>query len=965
MADLPGGTVTFLFTDVEGSAHLWEQYPAAMRLATARHDALVEAVVGSSGGVVVRPRGEGDSRFAVFARATDAVTAAAALQQALTAESWPTPTPLRVRLALHTGEADLRAGDYYGTAVNRCARLRAIAHGGQILISQTTRDLVGPTPLEGVSLRDLGEHRLRDLTASEHVYQLVAPGLPSEFPPLRSLDALPNNLPRQLTSFVGREREIATVQRLLGSSPLVTLTGPGGSGKTRLALRVAADVAEQYRDGVWLVELAPLADALLVPKVVAEALAVPEQPGRGLRDSLADALRPKQLLLVLDNCEHLVQACAELVAALLRASPDLRVLATSRQSLHVDGETTWRVPSLTIPPVESLPSAEALTRHDAPRLFLERASAALPGFAVSDQNVPAIVRICARLDGIPLAIELAAARIRALGLDQIDARLGDRFRILTGGNRTALPRQQTLRATLDWSFGLLSEPERTLFRRLAVFAGGWTLEAAEAVGAGYGLAGDDVLDLLAELVDKSLVIADNTGGTVRYHLLETMREYGWEKLRAAGEETAVRDRHRDWYVTLADEGEPHLHGGEQAVWLTRLEREHDNLRAALAWCLDSERDPASGLCVAGALAWFWRLRGHMTEGRRWLDAALGAPAAGSGASRLRALNGNGLLAQAQGDRGVAAALHEEGLTLGSQLGDEDGIAWALVGLMRIAYARAHWDRTIALAEQSLVHFAKARDVGGSVYPLYVLADVATERGNTERAIALCQEGAARARQVGDAWGGARVLFGWGNLVSIQKDYDQAAVVYREGLALGASISAKWVIALCLRGLVGVLGAQGKSQRAARLYGVEQALRAELGLAPQRHASAYGQGVAAARAALGEERFKTLAADGAGMSLDEMVAYALSTDDAKGPPAGDTQLISPPSPAMPLSPREREVAVLIARGLSNRAIAKALTITPRTADTHVMNILTKLELHSRAQVAAWTAERGLLVTTERH
>jgi predicted ATPase/DNA-binding CsgD family transcriptional regulator len=780
----------------------------------------------------------------------------------------------------------------------------------------------------------------------------------------RTISGRRHNLPVDLTRFIGREAEVAAVTHLLPTTRLLTLSGSAGVGKTRLALRGAAASLDHYRDGVWLVELAPLANPVLVPKTVADALAVPEQPGRSIRDSLVDVLRPKQILLVLDNCEHLIQACAELVEALLRASPDLRVLATSRQPLHVAGETTWHVPSMAITPTEGVPSAEELAHFDATRLFVERAAAALPRFAASDRNAAAIVRICTRLDGIPLAIELAAARVVVLGVDQIDERLDDRFRLLAEGSRVALPRQQTLRATVDWSFGLLSKHERVLFRRLAVFAGGWTLEAAEAVGAGDGLVGEDVLGLLAELVDKSLVIADEASGSVRYRLLETMREYGWEKVRAAGEEDLLRERHRDWYVALADEGEPHLHGGEQAAWLSRLEREHDNLRAALAWCLGEERDPASGLRLAGALAWFWRLRGHLTEGRRWIDAALAAPAVGSGINRLRALNGNGLLADGQGDLDVAAALLEEGLALGRQIGDEDGTAWALHGLARVARDRSDHERTIAVAEESLIYFAKAQDVGGSAYSLYLLADVARDRGDTERAIALYQEGAARAQAVGDAWGGARVLFGWGNLASVQENYDQAAALYREGLVLGASLAAKWVIALCLWGLVGVLGAQGKAQRAARLYGAEQALHAELGLRPRRDPSAFARGVATVRAALGEGGFTALATEGGAMSLEQAVAYALAADDTeaqprRGAPAGSTY-----SAVTPLSPREREVAVLLARGFSNREIARTLVVTPRTADTHVMNIFTKLGVHSRAQVAAWAVEHGLLATAER-
>jgi class 3 adenylate cyclase len=450
MPGWPTGTVTFLFTDVEGSTRHWEEHPAAMRAALARHDALIEAEVAGHEGTVVRPRGEGDSRFAVFARASDAVAAAAALQRALSAEPWPPEAVLRVRMALHTGEADLREGDYYGSAVNRCARLRAIAHGGQTLLSAATAALVWDSVPSGASLRDLGEHRLADLQRPEHVFQLDAGALPAEFPPVRSLEASPNNLPVQLTSFIGREEEIAEVTRLVRAAPsgarLLTLTGAGGAGKTRLAVQVAAGVVEDAPDGVWYVELAPLADPALLPQAVASTCGVRETPGRSLLASLCEVWQPRHVLLILDNCEHLLDACAALADTLLRHCPHLSILATSREPLGIGGETTWRVPSLAPPPQGAQPR-EALTRYAAVQLFVERAVAVRPDFAVTEANAPVLAQICARLDGIPLAIELAAARMRGLAVEQVAARLDQRFRLLTGGSRTALPRQQTLRGT--------------------------------------------------------------------------------------------------------------------------------------------------------------------------------------------------------------------------------------------------------------------------------------------------------------------------------------------------------------------------------------------------------------------------------------------------------------------------------------------------------------------------------------
>ncbi|HEY8744448.1 MAG TPA: adenylate/guanylate cyclase domain-containing protein, partial [Chloroflexota bacterium] len=604
MPELPTGTVTFLFTDVEGSTRLWEQQPEMMRQVLVRHDAIIEEAVAQHAGVIVRPRGEGDSRFAVFARPSDAVAAAVAIQQALHGETWPLPAPFRVRMALHTGEADLRDGDYYGSAVNRCARLRAITHGGQTLVSQATAHLIRDgLPLDA-GLRDLGDQRLSDLSRPERVYQLLHPDLPAEFPPLRSLTALPHNLPLQLTSFIGRERELGELTRRLQTARLLTLTGSGGAGKTRLALQVAAELVPRYPDGVWLAELAPLADPALVRRTVAAAVGVREAPGQAILDTLLAALREKRLLLVLDNCEHVLDACARLADALLRGCPGVQLLAASREALGVAGEVSWRVPSLAVPSLEQRVAHEQVAEYDAVQLFVERAQAALPSFSITAQNAMALAQVCARLDGIPLALELAAARVKGLTVDQLADRLHDRFRLLTGGSRAALPRQQTLRAAIDWSYDLLDEAEQRLFRRLAVFAGGWTVEAAEAVCAGDGLAHEDVLDILLRLVDKSLALAEER----RYRLLETVRQYGRDRLAASGEAGAVYARHAAFYLALAEELEPQFMLGGPTIGRDGLVAEIDNQRAALNWYADSD-DVEAVLRLAGALLWYWFFQG--------------------------------------------------------------------------------------------------------------------------------------------------------------------------------------------------------------------------------------------------------------------------------------------------------------------------------------------------------------------
>jgi predicted ATPase/class 3 adenylate cyclase len=712
MPDLPTGTVTFLLSDVESSTRLWEQDPAAMRHALAQHDALIEDQVGRQGGVVVRPRGEADSRFAVFRHAAEALGAAAAVQEALHTEPWAVALGLRVRMALHTGDADLRAGDYYGGAVNRCARLRSIAHGGQTLLSRATHDLAQDALPPGVSLRALGEHRLADLQRPEQVYQVVAPGLPGEFPPLRSLESVPHNLPLQLTSFVGREREMADVAGVLGRTRLLTLTGVGGTGKTRLALQVAADLLAAYPQGVWLVELAPLADPGLVPGAVATALGIAEDASRPLVSTLIAVLRPKCVLLLLDNCEHLIEACAQLSDALLHACARVQILATSREALGIAGETSWPVSSLELPGGQQTaqPVAE-IAQCSAVRLFAERAQAVQPRFALTQQNAAVVGQICRRLDGIPLALELAAARLRALSVEQLAARLDQRFRLLTGGSRTALPRQQTLQAAVDWSFGLLSPAEQRLFAQLSVFAGGFSLEAAEAVCTGGEIAREEMLDLLTRLVEKSLVMAETeVGNAERYRLLETLRQYGRERVLAGDEAAELHDRHAAYYLALTERAEPELHGPRQRHWLDHLEGEHDNLHAALAWCLEQAApgmgDDAAvaletGARMASALIWYWVYRDHRREAREWLDRVLSAGGMGP-ALRAKVLRGAGWLAWDAQDLAHARALLEQSIALYRDLGDKGERAFALSLLAPVVWQEGKDEQAMTL-EQAIAY----------------------------------------------------------------------------------------------------------------------------------------------------------------------------------------------------------------------------------------------------------------------
>ncbi len=922
----PTGTVTFLFTDIEGSTRLWEQHPEAMRRALAWHDDLLRRAVEEGGGYVFKT--VGDSVCAGFAAAPPAVAAALCAQQALHRQDWDGIGALRVRMALHTGEAEARrlpsGWDYFGSTLSRVARLLDAGHGGQTLLSQAACNRVRHDLPRLAELRDLGAHGLKDLAQPEHVYQLLHPTLPADFPPVRSLEAQPNNLPLQLTSFIGREAEMHEARRLLQRTRLLTLTGPGGCGKTRLALQVAADYVGRYGDGVWLVELAARSDPKVVPQAVAQSLHVREELGRPLPLTLADYLRPKELLLVLDNCEHLIEACAHLATHLLSACPRVRILATSREALGVAGETTWPVPSLSLPDLDRLPPTDRLTEYEALRLFIERATSAVPAFTVNDRNVAALAQVCRRLDGIPLAIELAAARVKVLSLEQIAQRLDDRFRLLTGGSRTALPRQQTLRALIDWSWDLLSEQERTLLRRLAVVAGGWTLAAAEAVCAGPDIDQAEVLDLLSRLVDKSLVLAGLVWEgqapdglpEARYRLLETIRQYSAEKLLASGEAAALRARHRDWYLHLAEAAEPELRGPRQAAWFDRLEIEHDNLRAALEWSRAEEGGAETGLRLAGVLSRLWYVRGHLGEGRDWLHALLAQSPQSSPAVRAKALHAAGSLARDQGDYARAAALYEEAMALRRALGDRQGAATSLQQRGAVAFDQGDYEQAQALLAQSLRVFrdmgykrgmaislnyqgtvalyqadygpatallaeslALSREVGekwGAALSLNNLGHVALSQGDYRRAAVLFRESQALYRETGDKRGIALSLGSLGEAAQCEGDHAQALALYKESLALYRGVGDKRGIATCLEGLAAVSQAGGLPDRAARLFGAAETLREAIGSPlPPAVCTDYDRDVASARAALEAEAFARAWAEGRAMALEQAVEYALA------------------------------------------------------------------------------------------
>ena len=667
-------------------------------------------------------------------------------------------------------------------------------------------------------------------TAPPLIPAQTAPPLPNN---LLSTNLQSNNLPEQVTSFIGREKEMRDVKSLLAKTRLLTLTASGGSGKTRLSLQVAADVLDHCPDGAWFVELAPLADSALVSQTLAQVLGVTEEAGKPLAQTLTLALRDKKMLIVLDNCEHVLTACARLVDALLKHCPHVQTLASSREALGIAGEQTYRIPSLSLPDVRQAQTVASVSQYEAVQLFIDRAQSVQSTFAVTDTNATALAQLCARLDGIPLALELAAARVRSLSVEEINSKLDNRFRLLTGGSRAALPRQQTLRALIDWSYDLLNAQEKTLLCRLAVFAGGWTLEATEAVGIGNDIEDWEMLDLLTSLADKSLVVAEQEAGQTRYRLLETVRQYGRDRLEESGEGLAVRARHGDYFLMLAEEIEPKLQGSEQGHWLQVLEAEHDNLRQALTLYTENLQTDyqagEKGLRLGAALQRFWQVRGYLSEGRERLRAALGHPQ-GQEPTRARAdaLHSAGVLAYLQGDYTGARTLYEEGLTIGRALGYKDGIANCLLNLGNVTHEQGDYESGRVLLGESLVIWRELDDKNGIAACLNALGIVARVQWDYEGGQVLLEESLMLRRELGDKTGIAACLLNLGIVARLQEDYAQARLLYEESLALRRELGDKHGIAACLNVLGVVAYLQGDYEAGRMLSGEGLTIACALG-----------------------------------------------------------------------------------------------------------------------------------------
>ncbi len=807
-----------------------------------------------------------------------------------------------------------------------------------------------------------------------------------------------DNLPYPISSFIGREREIGDVKRLMGTSRLVTLTGAGGSGKTRLAMEAARQMMEVYPDGAWFVAFAPLSDPTLVDQTIASAMRVAEDPGRPLIETLCIYLHSKHLLLVFDNCEHLVAECAQAAATLLQACPQLSILCTSREALRIEGEEQYQVPPLSLPQKGEITSPDQLEKSEAVRLFVNRVALVQPAFAITDENSGPIAQICQRLDGMPLALELAAARVRTLSLQQIAERLDDRFHLLTTGSRGAPARQQTLAATLDWSYALLEERERTLLQRLSIFAGGWRLEAAEAVCAGQGVEAGEVLDLLSRLADKSLVVVDRLEGEgLRYRLLETIRQYAREKLEKAGEVNELRNRHLNYYVQWAEDAGPNLGGGEQIVWLQKYEIEHDNLRAALEWSQAAPETGELGLRLAAGSSDFWRLHNHISEGRVRLASALANKGAQEKTlARAHALFRASLLAFYQSDYSACRPLAEESLDISGKRGPAGrlGVANALEVLAEVASETGDYPSAFKLYEKALPIYKEVGYLGGVADTLKMLGWSAMRTGDYEQAKSRLEEALVVCRQTGDPRHITSALAGLGELATRAGQYKRADDLLEESLNISRRVGAKWGIAIplgslgwvallrhdfgkmrdllgeslsirretgdqgglawCLEKLAEAASLEGGQKKAARIFGAASALRAPTGsVIDPTDKPDYDRLVSELQTALSMEAFTAAWAEGGSTPLDDMIAYALSEPE----PSIEESARGEKEKFGGLTAREREVAMLIAQGKSNREIAKDMTVSAKTVETYITRILHKLSFDSRVQIATWSIEKG--------
>lgn len=1041
MHNLPTGTVTLLFADMAGATHLYSRLGDRYTQVLAESRQVLRTAFAQWNGHVVDT--QDDTIFVVFARATDAMQAVVAAQRALISHAFAHGTALQVRMGLHTGEPQQVAEGYVGLDVHRAAFIMSAGHGGQVLLSQTSCSLVEQDLPEGVHLRDLGEHRLKELGRPMRLFQLVISGLLSDFPPLHTLERFPDNLPAQPTPLLGREHEVADLRDLLLHEDvrLLTLTGPGGTGKTRLALQVAADLSDRFSSGVFFVNLAPLSDPTLVVPTIAEAFAIREGGDQTLLSHLTEELRARQMLLLLDNFEQVVDA-AEQIATLVATCPHLKVLVTSREILHVRAEREFPVPPLAVPDPDHLSDLATLSRQAAVALFLQQAQAVKPGFQLTDINARAIAELCARLDGLPLAIELAAARMKLFSPRALLARLDQRLSVLTSAARDVPARQQTLRNTIAWSYNLLDAEEQRLFRKLSVFVNGCNIETIEAVCAPSGGESVPTLDRVASLVNKSLLqsVEQHLAEEPRFVMLETIREYALERLEAHGETGEARRAHALSFLALAEQAEQGTTGPQQAVVLEHLEQEHDNLRAAMHWLTFHTGDGgAMALRLGAALTPFWFVRAYLSEGRDFLKRVLARSEDVPAQVQAKALYAASQLYDALNVHDRAEELCEQSLALYRKLADAAGIANGLHLLADIVWGRGNLYLSRKLAEESLMLFREIDDNRSVAYLLYHLGSLAAEQGeyargrdlfmesvtidrklgdtrvialslfrlaqlawvsegNQAQACIWLDESFALSREVGDKEGIANCLYLSGILALHEGDtagatlrVEQAAVLFQEikrqdGIA--RSFYAKARIAAAgqdaalsqalyeqgvriarsagdtlttipgLEGLAAAIAAQGNHVQAAHLWAAAQILRETIGAPlPPVERVLYQQTVEATRTLLGEQVFASAWSEGSTLSIEQ--ALAIPEQETLAIPSQGERLLSPPSYPGELTRREAEVLRIVAQGLTNEQVARRLAISPRTVDTHLTSIYSKIGVTSRVAATRYAIEHHLV------
>jgi len=921
--NFPSGTVTFLFTDVEGSTKLAQKHSNEMPALLARHNEILNQAIQNHNGFIFNI--VGDSFSAAFHNANNALNAVLEAQFALHKEAW-SPAPIKVRMGIHTGPAQIAEDkSYIGYATIALAqRVMSAGHGGQILISQTTHDLLANNLPIDVQLIDMGEHNLKDILQVQRLYQVDAPDLSSDFPPLKTLKIKNHNLPVKLTSFIGRERELTEAKKKLAEARLLTLIGPGGTGKTRLSVQLGGEQLASYPDGVWMVELAPLSDPSLIMQAVASVFGLRESPEYPLTELVTDYLRAKSMLIILDNCEHLIEACAGLAESLIQACSNLKILASSREALGVSGETTYRVPSLLLPDQTHV-TREAAMKYESVQLFVERATAANPNFQVTDKNASSIAQVCRRLDGIPLALELAAARARVLSVEQIAERLDDRFRLLTGGSRTALPRQQTLRALIDWSYGLLSESEKALFRRLAVFRGGWTLEAAEKVGSGGDVDEYDVLDLLTQLVDKSLVITEEKDGGIRYHRLETIYQYAREKLLETDEAIDVRNRHLDYFIEYVTQCDETYTNPYQYDIIEKMRLEYDNLRSALSWAIDNQIEKAARLLSISATFWPLMMTGHTSEVQERCSEILAQIASlpeetakqihdlpklkarilnrhsqalmnlgDHNASRTaaeesirlsREHNDTATLADALGSLGhcalyagdpvAAEDAAKEGIAISKRSGLDREMIWSLHAMIHINYTKGNFDEVEK-------YFSKAGDVlkknEAEFDPVYIsgyLIEKAVRQGNMKEAEKLTESTMEIITERRDSYMLATMQSMFAHALRQTGDLDKATFYYQKTIRLWQERGHRAAIAHQLECFGFIAMAYEDAARATKLLSAAETIRSTIhSVRTPAEQKEFEEAKAQLQTGLDAAEFEKVWKEGQGMTLEQAVDLAV-------------------------------------------------------------------------------------------